>query len=183
MGSYGQDLGWCGRGAVPVPKPALRCGVLLSYGLVFLVGQYGLKDLTCPAPALPSGPDGGAARQAPSSYSCPSTHTAWAFAAAASVWMYFKKPGAVLLAVAALIGFSRMYLFVHFPTDVLFGAVLGAALAVLTVWALNRLCDWLAARRAAQNGGELWARWYSGTYAGNDSEGRCRKSTCRSRSV
>ena len=57
------------------------------------------------------------------------------------------------LAVAALIGFSRMYLFVHFPTDVLFGAVLGAALAVLTVWALNRLCDWLAARRAAQNGG------------------------------
>ena len=67
--------------------------------------------------------------------------------------MYFKKPGAVLLAVAALIGFSRMYLFVHFPTDVLFGAVLGAALAVLTVWALNRLCDWLAARRTAQNGG------------------------------
>ena len=57
------------------------------------------------------------------------------------------------LAVAALIGFSRMYLFVHFPTDVMFGAVLGAALAVLTVWALNRLCDWLAARRAAQNGG------------------------------
>lgn len=31
--------------------------------------------------------------------------------------------------------------------------VLGVALAVLTVWALNRLCDWLAARRAAQNGG------------------------------
>ena len=78
---------------------------------------------------------------------------AWAVAAAASGGRYFKKPGAVLLAVAALIGFSRMYLFVHFPTDVLFGAVLGAALAVLTVWALNRLCDWLAARRAAQNGG------------------------------
>ena len=127
--------------------------VLLSYGLVFLVGQYGLKDLIARPRPCHLDQTVELLVKRPSSYSCPSTHTAWAFAAAASVWMYFKKPGAVLLAVAALIGFSRMYLFVHFPTDVLFGAVLGAALAVLTVWALNRLCDWLAARRAAQNGG------------------------------
>ena len=127
--------------------------VLLSYGLVFLVGQYGLKDLIARPRPCHLDQTVELLVKRPSSYSCPSTHTAWAFAAAASVWMYFKKPGAVLLAVAALIGFSRMYLFMHFPTDVLFGAVLGAALAVLTVWALNSLCDWLAARRAAQNGG------------------------------
>ena len=36
------------------------------------------------------------------------------------------------MAVAVLIGFSRLYLFVHFPTDVLLGAVLGAVLAFVT---------------------------------------------------
>ena len=39
--------------------------------------------------------------------------------------------GAAAYAVAALIAFSRLYLFLHFPTDVLFGAALGIALGVL----------------------------------------------------
>ena len=154
MGSYGQIWLVVGAALCLFPKTR-RCGVavLLSYGLVFLVGQYGLKDLIARPRPCHLDQTVELLIKRPSSYSCPSTHTAWAFAAAASVWMYFKKPGAVLLAVSALIGFSRMYLFVHFPTDVMFGAVLGVALAVLTVWALNRLCNWLAARRTAQNGG------------------------------
>ena len=35
-----------------------------------------------------------------------------------------------MLALAACIAFSRMYLFVHFPTDVLCGMLLGAVIAV-----------------------------------------------------
>lgn len=140
MGSYGQI--WLAVGAVLCLLPKTRrCGiaVLLSYVLVFLVGQLGLKDLIARPRPCHLDQMVELLVERPSSYSCPSTHSAWAFAAATSVWMYYKKPGAVLLAVAALIGFSRMYLFVHFPTDVLLGAVLGAALAVLTVFALRKL--------------------------------------------
>lgn len=42
-------------------------------------------------------------------------------------------PSTCVMIAALLTGFSRPYLFVHFPTDVLFGAVLGIALAFITV--------------------------------------------------
>ena len=61
----------------------------------------------------------------PTSYSCPSVHSMLAFASGSAVFWYHKKTGIAALVFAALIGFSRMYFFVHFPTDVLFGSVLG----------------------------------------------------------
>ena len=131
VGDYGQL--WAVVGAVMLFfKKTRKCGIvmLISYALVFIGGQFVLKDLI--------------ARERPcvidqtvelivdlkTSYSCPSTHTAWAFAAATSVFLHFKKWGIGLFVVAAVIGFSRLYLFMHFPTDVLFGAALGAAFAV-----------------------------------------------------
>lgn len=133
MGSYGQI--WLIVGvALCVFKKTKKCGItiLISYVLVFLVGQYGLKDLI--ARARPCHLDEAIELivKRPSSYSCPSTHTAWAFAAATSILLYFRKPGIAVMAVAVLIGFSRLYLFVHFPTDVLLGAVLGAVLTLVT---------------------------------------------------
>lgn len=110
-------------------KKTRRCGaaVLLSYVFVLLTGQMILKDLIArPRPcqidrtvALLVG--------CPNSYSCPSTHAAWSFAGATAIFIHYKKWGGVALAAAVVIAFSRLYLFVHFPTDVLFGAVLGAA--------------------------------------------------------
>ena len=134
MGSYGQI--WLVVGAaLCIFKKTRRCGVavLISYALVFLVGQFGLKDLIARARPCHLDETVKLLVKRPSSYSCPSTHTAWAFAAATSILMYFRKPGVVVMLAAALIGFSRLYLFVHFPTDVLFGAALGVALALATV--------------------------------------------------
>lgn len=149
MGSYGQIWPVLGVVLCLFPKTR-RCGaaILVSYALVFVVGQYTLKDwIARPRPChLDQSVE--LLVKYPSSYSCPSTHTAWAFAAATSVLLYFKRPGVVLMVVAALIGFSRMYLFVHFPTDVLFGAVLGAALALLTFWGLGKLSSRCRARKA-----------------------------------
>ena len=58
--------------------------------------------------------------------SFPSGHTASSFAVAFAIFCCNKKWGALALAAAALMGFSRLYLFVHFPSDVIAGAVIGS---------------------------------------------------------
>ncbi len=62
---------------------------------------------------------------APQDYSFPSGHTQASFAAATAIWKNSRRWGALALAVAALVAISRLYLYVHFPTDVLFGALIG----------------------------------------------------------
>lgn len=61
----------------------------------------------------------------PTDYSFPSGHAFSSFAAAVAIFCQRKKLGIVALILAAGIGFSRMYLFVHFPSDVLAGVFLG----------------------------------------------------------
>lgn len=76
----------------------------------------------------------------PWDYSFPSGHTGSSFAAA---WVFYRKLpkrfGIPALVLAGLIGLSRLYLGVHYPTDVLFGVVSGigsGCIAMLTVKAL-----------------------------------------------
>ena len=61
----------------------------------------------------------------PHGHSFPSGHTASGVAAAYALWLQNRKLGAPALVLAAFIAFTRLYLYVHFPTDVLGGAVLG----------------------------------------------------------
>ena len=61
----------------------------------------------------------------PKDFSFPSGHSSASFAAAFSVWLYNKKWGRVSLVIASLIAFSRLYLHVHFLTDVMFGILIG----------------------------------------------------------
>lgn len=112
--------------------------VLLSYALVFVVGQFVLKDLIARSRPCHLDETIQLLVSRPSSYSCPSTHTAWAFGAAASLFMNNKKAGIGACVVAALIGFSRMYLFVHFPTDVLAGVALGILMGLIAAFAINK---------------------------------------------
>ena len=75
----------------------------------------------------------------PTDYSFPSGHTMFAFGAATIIFCYHKGWGIAAYVFAALMGLSRMYLYVHFPTDVLFGAVFGILIAILTYYLFNLL--------------------------------------------
>lgn len=75
----------------------------------------------------------------PHGYSFPSGHTASAFAAASALWAIDRRKGVPALGLAAFIGFTRLYLYVHFPTDVLGGVALGCVLGAAAVWLVKRL--------------------------------------------
>lgn len=66
----------------------------------------------------------------PDSYSFVSGHTVGAFVGATIVFMFFKKTGIGMYIFATLIGFSRLFFAVHYPTDVIFGAIYATAASV-----------------------------------------------------
>ena len=68
-----------------------------------------------------------------SSYSFPSGHTSASFAAATALTLLFGRRGAWSFIPAVLIALSRPYLGMHYPTDVLCGALLGVLCACMTV--------------------------------------------------
>lgn len=78
----------------------------------------------------------------PIDWSFPSGHTCASFA---SAFVYFrllpKKYGISALVLACMIAFSRLYLGVHYPTDVLAGFLIGLLASVLAVWMVRRFYD------------------------------------------
>lgn len=64
----------------------------------------------------------------------PSDHATAAFAIATAIFLRNRKWGSVALAAAAVLSIGRVAIGVHFPSDVLAGAALGAA-AALVLWA------------------------------------------------
>ena len=75
----------------------------------------------------------------PTDYAFPSGHTQASFAAATSICMWSRKWGIPALCLAALIAFSRMYLYVHYPTDILGGLISGVVYACLALAICNKL--------------------------------------------
>lgn len=66
-----------------------------------------------------------------SDFSFPSGHTFSCAAAAFVLFHYHKKAGIAAWFAAALMAFSRLYLYVHYPTDILGGLLLGVAAGFL----------------------------------------------------
>lgn len=66
----------------------------------------------------------------PQDYSFPSGHTLSSFIAATIIMNSNKRMGIAAYVLASLIAFSRLYLYVHFPTDVLAGVLLGITIGL-----------------------------------------------------
>lgn len=72
-------------------------------------------------------------------YSFPSGHTLSSFTSAWLVLMYNKKLGVAAIILASLISFSRMYLYVHFPSDILGAVILSVPIALASNWVVNKI--------------------------------------------
>lgn len=74
--------------------------------------------------------------------SFPSGHTSSAFSLASLITCYLPRNkkwiGVISLTIAAMIGFSRMYLGVHYPSDVIVGFLLGIIFGLSTYFLLNK---------------------------------------------
>jgi membrane-associated phospholipid phosphatase len=115
-----------------LPRATLAAfGAVAAAGLVVTI----LKELFDRSRPPVSGID--AVGVIPASASFPSGHAATAFAAAVAVGMFYPRLRRPLLALAAVVALSRVYLGVHYATDVLAGSALGVLLGLLASWTVR----------------------------------------------
>lgn len=116
-------------------KKYRKYGVMMAISLAFsvLLGNVLLKPLVARPRPFVMDPSVSLLIAKPSGFSFPSGHAMASFAAASVFFAANRKFGWGALTLAVLIAFSRLYLFVHYPSDVLAGAALGLLCGVLAV--------------------------------------------------
>lgn len=115
-------------------------GIYILLGLIvgFFVGNVALKNIIArPRPSWQN--DKLILLIAnPHDYSFPSGHTMHSFIAATMLVIMNRKWGVFALLLAGVIGFSRLYLYVHYPSDVICGGLIGIAIGVGMMWLYYR---------------------------------------------
>lgn len=72
-------------------------------------------------------------------YSFPSGHTMFAMCFATILFYKNKLIGVFSFIFAAVMAFSRLYLYMHFPIDVLFGTIFGIVIGFFSIYITNKL--------------------------------------------
>lgn len=122
-----------------ITKKYRKVGLLVLIGLLLglLFGNIILKNLVARQRPCWIYSDFKLLIPNPKDFSFPSGHTQASVIAATILTMYKKKWGVVVIPLAAVIAFSRMYLYVHFPSDILGGVVMGVVIGNCT-YAIGR---------------------------------------------
>jgi len=109
--------------------------VFVALALSSLLGDLILKNIIERARPCAGIPAAKMLIPKPLTYSFPSGHTASSFAAAGILAGEFKRYRFYIFSLASIIAFSRMYLYVHYPTDIIGGIIVGlfSAKVVLAV--------------------------------------------------
>lgn len=87
-------------------------------------------------------------------WSFPSNHAANSFAFATVLSYFFEQKKLALFTLASIIAFSRVYVGVHYPLDIIFGAMIGYILSwmVLSIWVIVKMRE--------LKRGKMWV-WYA----------------------
>lgn len=127
-------------------KGGKRGSLLLCSGMVvFLVADgcaTGLKSVFLRPRPYQSLADMAMLLERAASSSFPSNHAANAFALATLFGSFYRKLAIPFIAIAAVVGYSRIYLGDHYPLDVVAGALLGTVLGL----AAGKASEWLGQR-------------------------------------
>lgn len=89
------------------------------------------------------------------SQSFPSSHATNMFAAALLLTYYYRRWWPLFYMIAFLVAYSRVYLGVHYPTDTLFGAVVGTLCGLLAVWLIKAAGRFFEQRKPSSAEGEV----------------------------
>ena len=120
-------------------KTYSKGGIAILIALAFgaILGSFVLKPLIARPRPFHSMEELSLLIKSPTGFSFPSGHTMSSFSAAYILNYINKKFGYFAIPLAILIAFSRLYLYVHFPSDILAGAILGILISYLTVKVLK----------------------------------------------
>ncbi len=126
---------WIGLAIILILNKKYRThGVVMLLALLIgvVIGNLGLKNMIARARPCWIDTSVNLLIPVPTDFSFPSGHTLASVIGATSLVMANKKFAWFAIPLAALIAFSRLYLFVHFPTDVFAAIILGITIAYLT---------------------------------------------------
>lgn len=112
--------------------------MMCAMALGFVSGELIIKNIVCRPRPFTANPDVVLNILPPSGYSCPSGHSCSSFAAATVMFVKDKRFGLPALCVAVIIVFSRLYNYVHYPSDVLLGMMLGAVSAFIIIFIFRK---------------------------------------------
>lgn len=125
---------WLAWGFLLLLFPAYRaagCNLILTMALGFLIGNLFLKRVIArPRPSWIR--DTALLITNPHDYSFPSGHALSSAIAAVCLTVCDVRFAPIAIPLALLIAFSRVYLYVHYPSDVLGGILLGVIISTLT---------------------------------------------------
>ncbi len=132
------------------------CGASMGAGMItgLLVGNVILKNIVQRDRPCWINPSVELLVDHLSDYSFPSGHTLASFIAAIVIFRHNKKLGIPALILATFIAFTRLYLYVHFPTDILGAILLAVAVAIpvdiLVTKVYNKVVQRIREKRKAE---------------------------------
>lgn len=148
IGNFGAV--WLAAAAALICTKKYRAHGLALIGalaLGYLVGDVLIKNLACRPRPFTAVEGVELLIPPPESFSFPSGHTLSSFAAATVLFAANRKFGLAAYLLAVCIAFSRLYLFVHYPTDVLAGLVCGLAVGWFVLWLMRCAKHYILYRR------------------------------------
>jgi undecaprenyl-diphosphatase len=113
--------------------------IILALLLGFIICNLGLKPLAARLRPFEFNEAIHLLIKAPLDYSFPSGHTEASFAAVTVLFLYQVRGWFAAMLLAFAIAFSRLYLYVHYPTDVFAGAIIGICMGILSLYIMKRV--------------------------------------------